>query len=436
MDKTLVASRYEIEKKLATGGMGEIFLARQLGDFGFQRKVVIKRLHEELCSETVHRDFFIQEAVISGKFDHPNIIHVYDVGADEQGLFMIMEYILGRDLMSIVRQSIKLKSFIPLEHALNIIAQIGEGLDYVHSLKDDSGDSLHLVHRDVTPSNIIVTLEGTAKLVDFGVAAVSGEDLSPGDGIIPGKMNYMAPELIEGHKPDKRADIFSLGVMFYELAVGRRLFKGSPDEVSRIILNSPVPLPTAAKNDMDPELELIILKCLEKDPDYRYSSARELVSDIESYCLKNKISLGKYALSRYIKELFRISPVKEVEQPEDDFDLDESFWDDFQDDHLVVAVIPPDFGDDLDDETYFEIMGNPDKAQEFFKSIKKSTPAPETVENEEEVELGEPENIKNHEVMKTEQSVNDDGKTNPVTWVLLALSVIFAATTIWLLFNR
>ncbi|MBU1220713.1 serine/threonine protein kinase [Myxococcota bacterium] len=433
MERSLKGSQYEIIRKLATGGMGEIYLALQSGDFGFKRKVVIKRLHQELTNDEIHRNFFIQEGVISGLFDHPNVISVYDIGQDEEGLYMIMEYIMGRDLMSIVRRAISHKQFIPLEHALNIIMQIGEGLDYVHSLKDENGKKMGLVHRDVTPSNIIVTMEGVSKLVDFGVAAVSGRDNSPAQGLIPGKMNYMAPELIVGGVPDLRADIFSLGVMLYELSLGRRLFKGTPEEVSKIIQSGQITLPTAVKPDLHPELELIILKSLEKDPVHRYSSAREMVSDIELFCTSQSISTGKYGLSKYIRSLFTADVPVESEEHGSviDLDFDESFWDDFQGQNLIIVESPDDFTRDLDDETYFDIMGDPQKAKEFFKQKRENSVAEIRI-----ADLKQEAKKSSEEKQKVLENPMDDGKTNIVTWILLFSSILLAISTIYLFIKK
>jgi serine/threonine protein kinase len=370
-DKNNKIGKYSIEKKLATGGMGELYLASNTGKHGFKRKVVVKRLHQELNDDHIYREFFIREAILSGKFYHPNIVQVYHMDEDKEGLYMVMEYILGHDLMSIVRQSIRKKAFIPLHHALNIVMQIGEGLAYVHSLKDKKGKSLQLVHRDVTPSNIIVSMSGFAKLVDFGVAAIKGDENKPQGGIIPGKINYMAPELIKGKEPEARSDIFSLGIMLYELTVGKRLFKGNSEKVREIILNKPIPAPTVHKKDFDPELEKIILKSLDKDPDYRYQQALDMVLDLEKYIRTNSLPSSHLELSEYIKNLFRVSNIphieklkNKVERDEIELDFDEDFLNDWSDEGALGAELPEEIPD-MDDEEYFAIMADPKKPRSF-----------------------------------------------------------------------
>ncbi|MDA3864455.1 MAG: serine/threonine-protein kinase [Deltaproteobacteria bacterium] len=407
-DKNNKIGKYSIEKKLATGGMGELYLASNTGKHGFKRKVVVKRLHQELNDDHIYREFFIREAILSGKFYHPNIVQVYHMDEDKEGLYMVMEYILGHDLMSIVRQSIRKKAFIPLHHALNIVMQIGEGLAYVHSLKDKKGKSLQLVHRDVTPSNIIVSMSGFAKLVDFGVAAIKGDENKPQGGIIPGKINYMAPELIKGKEPEARSDIFSLGIMLYELTVGKRLFKGNSEKVREIILNKPIPAPTVHKKDFDPELEKIILKSLDKDPDYRYQQALDMVLDLEKYIRTNSLPSSHLELSEYIKNLFRVSNIphieklkNKVERDEIELDFDEDFLNDWSDEGALGAELPEEIPD-MDDEEYFAIMADPKKAEKFF-----NTPEPEQ-ENKTEKNTEADKKDTEYEVEENEENNNSD----------------------------
>ncbi|MBU1068498.1 protein kinase, partial [Myxococcota bacterium] len=143
MENTTLGNQYQIVRKIATGGMGELFVANQFGEFNYQRQVVIKRLHPELATDALHRGLFIQEAVLSGRFNHPNLVHVHGITEDSNGLYMVMEYIVGMDLMGLVRAAIARRSFLPLEHALCIIAQIGEGLETVHSITDARGRPLN-----------------------------------------------------------------------------------------------------------------------------------------------------------------------------------------------------------------------------------------------------------------------------------------------------
>lgn len=386
MENTLIGNQYQVVRKLATGGMGELFVANQFGEFNYQRQVVIKRLHPELATDRLHRGLFIQEAVLSGCFHHPNLVHVHGITEDEHGLYMVMEYIAGRDLMGLVRAAIARRSFLPLEHALCIIAQIGEGLQAVHSLTDSRGRPLNLVHRDVTPSNILITQEGLAKLVDFGVARVQGQGTAGGDpavdeaDIIAGKINYMAPEMLAGGKIDHRVDLFGLGVILYELVLGRRLFRGTPAEAREAILTRPIPLPSVVKPGIDPDLEKILLKAVEKKPEHRYQTAAELVAGLEGYAVERRIPFSRLRLANYLQKFSQTAGAPDVEEPAGAGGAEASEWDGVQLD------FDQGFGDgwgrsgaegiqvaenslpDLDDEEWLELMGSPEKLAERKRS--------------------------------------------------------------------
>lgn len=376
MEKKL-QTEYQIVRKIAAGGMGELFLAVQQGKFQFQRQVVIKRMHPELAHDTLMRSLFIQEAILSGRFHHPNLVQVYDIAEDATGPFIVMEYIDGIDLMGIVRASIARRKFLPLEHVLCIVAQVAEGLQTVHSLTDAKGKTLHLVHRDVTPSNILITRNGIAKLVDFGIAKAEGDSPSMQNkaDIIAGKVNYMAPEVIAGGVVDHRVDLFGLGVILYELVLARRLFRGNAEEAQNAILHKPIPLPSAVRPNIDPELEKILLKAVEKNPEYRYQTAAELVVDIEQYAIHKGIRLSRLELGAYVRsfstnEIETSDEVVPATEPVDIIlDFDQGFgegWGRSAAGGLNTSnlLVP----DDLDDESWLELMANPEKLAQLAKS--------------------------------------------------------------------
>ncbi len=372
MENTILGNQYQIVRKIATGGMGELYVANQAGEFNYQRQVVIKRLHPELSTDPLHRGLFIQEAVLSGMFNHPNLVHVHGITEDENGLYMVMEYIVGRDLMGLVRAAIARRSFLPLEHSLFIIAQIGEGLEMVHKLSDARGRPMHLVHRDVTPSNILITHNGIAKLVDFGVARVrseGGKQTAEAD-IIAGKINYMAPEMLSGGSIDHRVDLFGLGVILYELVLGRRLFRGTPEEAREAILTRTIPLPSMVKPGIDPDLEKILLKAVDKNPEYRYQSAGELVSDLEEFAVERKIGFSRLKLARYLQRFNAPEKAEEaVAEPEagaEDWegvqlDFDQDFGEGWGQSETQGMNLPENSLPDLDDEEWLEMMGSPEK---------------------------------------------------------------------------
>ena len=379
MENTILGNQYQVVRKIATGGMGELYVANQSGEFNYQRQVVIKRLHPELSSDALHRGLFIQEAVLSGMFNHPNLVHVHGITEDEHGLYMVMEYIVGMDLMGLVRAAIARRSFLPLEHALFIICQIGEGLEMVHSLTDARGRPMHLVHRDVTPSNILITQNGIAKLVDFGVARVRAEGAkeTADAEIIAGKINYMAPEMLSGGSIDHRVDLFGLGVILYELVLGRRLFRGTPAEAREAILTRTIPLPSMVKPGIDPDLEKILLKAVDKNPQYRYQSAGELVLDLEKFAVERKIRFSRLKLAKYLQRFNAPDRAEEAAaEPESggedwegvQLDFDQGFGEGWGQSETQGMNIPENSLPDLDDEEWLEMMGSPEKLAQRQRS--------------------------------------------------------------------
>ena len=260
--------RYELLGKLASGGMGEIHLARLAGDGGFERLVVVKRLLPELVADEQFVAMFLDEARIAGRLSHPNVCEVHELGRDGTDYFIAMPYLEGvavADLLS-SPQDPRLVSAI--------VAQAAEGLHHAHELRGKDGEPLGLVHRDVSPSNLMVTTAGVVKVLDFGIAKVRGATARTEVGTIKGKYAYMSPEQVRGDDLDRRSDIFALGAIAWELATGQRLFKRPSDFLSaKAILEEPIPRVTGPLAD-------VIARALERDRDARYPTARELATAI------------------------------------------------------------------------------------------------------------------------------------------------------------
>src|SRR5262245_36890123 len=255
--------RYRIVRHLASGGMAELYIARQEAMGGFEKEIVLKTLHTKYAESPRVVSMFLDEARLAAKLNHQSIVHVYDV-ADEDGVkYIAMEYIHGENLTDIVRRGIAVDKYLPLEHAVHIARQTAAGLGYAHGRREPDGRQLRIVHRDVSPTNILVSYEGQIKIVDFGIARIQDE-LREESGIIPGKASYMSPEQVRGDPVDYRSDIFSLGIILYELTLGQRLFRGPPEVVMKRIVEDKVPPPTAIHRDYPPALELIVMRALEK----------------------------------------------------------------------------------------------------------------------------------------------------------------------------
>ncbi|MCA9610680.1 MAG: serine/threonine protein kinase, partial [Myxococcales bacterium] len=220
--------KYTLIRQIALGGMAELFLALQRSVAGFEKLIVVKRVLPHLAKDDSFIEMLLAEARIAATLNHPNIAHVYDVGKADGRFYIAMEHVNGEDLRSLVRQMKKKGvTAFPLEHALAIVLGCCAGLAYAHDKRDLDGEPMGIVHRDVSPQNILVTFTGDVKLVDFGIAkAGRGQMEDTGSGQLKGKVPYMSPEQAQGLHLDNRSDIFSLGIMLFELCTGRRLFRG------------------------------------------------------------------------------------------------------------------------------------------------------------------------------------------------------------------
>src|SRR5688500_16411890 len=270
-----LSDRYRLLKPIATGGMAEIFLARQKALAGFEKDVVVKLLRDRYRGDARVLEMFLNEARIGAVLNHPNIVHVYDVGEHDKQPFIAMEYIHGEELSQLCRRGLELARFLPLEHAVDLVRQAAEALGYFHNKRDEHGHPLEIVHRDISPSNLIVTHDGVLKIIDFGIARASWADRRDPDGLeksVPGKYNYMSPEQVRGERVDHRSDIFSLGIVLYEITVGKRLFTGRPEEVMQKVTRGRIKPPTFIRRHFPPALERIVMRALEAHRDDRYAS--------------------------------------------------------------------------------------------------------------------------------------------------------------------
>ncbi len=365
--------RYWLTDLLAVGGMAEIYLARQNAMAGFEKDVVIKRLKPELARDKRIVDMFLDEARIGARLNHPNIVHVYDVDEHEGLPYIAMEYIRGEELNQLCRRGLGLGNFLPLEHAVEVIRQAAAGMGYFHALRDDQGEGLEIVHCDISPTNLLVTEDGFLKIIDFGIARAKHQRFRD-SAAIPGKLSYMAPEQAKRERTDHRSDIFSLGVVLYEITVGRRLFKGPAHEVVNRLIECDIQPPTFVRRDFPGALEAVIMRALERHPDERYQSAYDLADDLEDFLRDAHLRSGPVRVARYLDELAlaaggerRPELISESEHARDedalDFDrgmfegfeataeaagVDLSEWDEFEESEREIAAalgIDPDLLD-------------------------------------------------------------------------------------------
>jgi serine/threonine protein kinase len=397
-DDNVFAEKYVLLRKLGEGGMAEIFLARQLGLGGFQKELVIKRIHKKLTSNEAYVEMFLDEARIAANLNHPNIVHIYDIGKAFGTYYIAMEYIHGRDLMEICRKGIAEKQFLPLRYAVRIISQLAEGLAYAQDHRDEDGRRVGIVHRDISPTNILVSFNGVPKLVDFGIAKAATQ-VADDIGTVVGKLSYMAPEQVRGELVSARSDLFALGVVLYEITVGRRLFKGPRQQVVDKICNQPIPPPTLVRPDFPPDLEQIVMRLLEKKPENRYPDGAELQSDLDGFLAEMGWKVDTHHLSRYLAGLFDVSgigievdPEEPEEDDEEDLDFDSpssgSYDNDFAEadkGEVIFASrmedeVAGDYSGDYDDE------GDDDEAVPAADDASAAEPEPEAeAESDEDV---------------------------------------------------
>jgi serine/threonine protein kinase len=299
--------KYTLIRKLAAGGMAELFLAIQKSVAGFEKLIVIKRILPTLNQDRAFIEMLLHEARIAATLSHPNIVQTFDVGAVDGTYFIAMEHVHGEDLRSIVRQ-MKKKAVVefPLEHALSIVLGICSGLAYAHEKRDLDGTPLNIVHRDISPQNVVVTFTGDVKIVDFGIAK-SGAQLHEHtrSGKLKGKIPYMSPEQARGEEIDWRSDIFAAGVMLFELTTGKRLFKAASDfETLKLICERDYPLPSQVRLGYPRELEAVVMRALAKDRTQRWQSAREMQAAIEEFVRRERLPVSTIALSQFMQGLF------------------------------------------------------------------------------------------------------------------------------------
>jgi serine/threonine-protein kinase len=297
---------YTLLRKLAVGGMAELFLAIQRSHAGFEKLIVIKRILPAMNQDRAFIEMLLHEARVAATLSHPNIVQVFDVDEVDGTYFIAMEHVHGEDIRAIVRQMRKVGAVeFPLEHALSIVIGLCAGLAYAHEKRKLDGKPLNIVHRDISPQNVVVTFSGDVKVVDFGIAKSDVKLNETRSGRLKGKVPYMSPEQARGEAVDWRSDIFSAGIILFELTTGKRLFKGQGDyETLKLICDREYPRPTQIREGYPAELEHIVMKALEKDREQRYQSAREMQQALEDFARRERIPVSTIALNHFMGHLF------------------------------------------------------------------------------------------------------------------------------------
>jgi serine/threonine protein kinase len=306
--------RYELMGEIASGGMATVYLARLSGVGGFRRFVAMKRLHPHLAGEKEFVEMFLDEARLAAGIHHPNVVSILEVGASPVGYYLVMEYVEGDTLARLLARAASTGQRLPTPVAVRIVLASLGGLHAAHELKDDEGRNLELVHRDVSPQNILVGIDGVARITDFGVARATSRLTSTRVGQLKGKLAYMAPEQASGDKLDRRADVFSAGVLIWETFASKRLFKADNEAATlQRVMNEPIPDLQRIAPHLSAELCAVVMRALDRDRDKRYASAAELSSALETAAVGRDGLAATREVAAYVKELLG----EEIEQQRD-----------------------------------------------------------------------------------------------------------------------
>ncbi len=304
--------KYHIFATLGRGGMADVYLAVARGPVGFNKLVVIKRLRAQLADEPTFRQMFLDEARLAARLNHPNIVQTFEVGEENGTYFIAMEYLEGQALNRLIREVIKQNVAVAPPLCAKIAADALLALSYAHSLRDYDGSPLGIIHRDVSPHNVFVTYDGQVKLVDFGIAKAASTTTETEVGVLKGKVAYMAPEQALGGAIDARADVFSMGILLWELLTRQRLLPGDNAAVTlHRLMNQPIPRASSVMS-LPPELDGIVARALEKDPSRRFQSAAEMRDALESFVVRSGFTVRTDDLAALLTQLF--APVREEVQ--------------------------------------------------------------------------------------------------------------------------
>jgi serine/threonine-protein kinase len=285
--------KYYLLDRIGAGGMAEVFLAVAIGPEGFQRMLVIKRMLPHLSQDRAFVRMFVDEAKLCGLLSHPNLVQIFEFGSIEDSFFIAMEHVQGQTLSAVRAKLAEVGRVAPVAASLEIARQVCLGLHYAHSLQSATGQPLGIIHRDISPSNLMLSFHGGVKILDFGIARVAEglRETHTQAGTMKGKVSYMSPEQIRMEPVDCRADIFAVGIVLHEMLTARRLFKATNEyNGARMVLESVVPLPSTVNSNVTPEVDAVVMRALERNADARYATAGDMAEDLEKILFEMRAS--------------------------------------------------------------------------------------------------------------------------------------------------
>ncbi|MBI4615027.1 MAG: serine/threonine protein kinase [Planctomycetes bacterium] len=305
MDDVVLHPRYRIVKRIAEGGMGSIYLAEQIGADGFRKTVALKTIRSSLLEDRETLDLFVGEAKLVADLIHENILQVYHLDKHDGQYFIVMEHVFGKTLEKFVKRHQSLKREVPIDLAAFIVSRVCRGLDYAHKKRDRSGKLLGIVHRDVSPSNIILNFAGVVKLTDFGIAKALTMKIPDEKEVIMGKYPFMSPEMAKFQGTDHRSDIFSLALISFELLTGKMVYNvESPEELVDKMENYRIPNVMKVNPRVPPRLNEIVMKGLEINPADRWQSAHDFGVALEHFMYDKGYGPTNEKLAAYLESIF------------------------------------------------------------------------------------------------------------------------------------
>ncbi len=304
---------YELVERVATGGMAEVYLARRAGPHGFQKVVAVKRILPQLAKDVDFVAMFVDEARVCARLSHPNIVQVFDFGEEEGELYMAMEYVDGTTAARLIRAAATKGVELPLDACLHVALSVLRGLEYAHNAKDDLGKPLSLVHRDVSPGNVLIDRSGAVKLTDFGIARAAELERRTDAGQLKGKLGYMSPEQVVGRELDARSDLFTLAIVLTEMVILRPLFAGGSElDVLLRIRDADLGALDRAKDRVPDDLKSVLFRALAKDPMLRFASAAAFAEALEDLVRRRRLQVGPAKLAVWIERL-GLTPAESVD---------------------------------------------------------------------------------------------------------------------------
>src|SRR5262245_20817803 len=297
--------RFELIRHLASGGMAQVYLARVSGLAGFERHVALKTLRAQNIVDESYINMFLDEARLVATLHHQHVAQVYEVGCADGTYFLAMEYVHGETVRAVLERAVDRGRRLPLEFCLSVTCAAAAGLHHSHERCGPDGTPLHIVHRDVSPSNVIVSYDGSIKLIDFGIAKADARTTRTRTGLVKGKVGYMAPEQARGDVIDRRSDVYALGILTYELTTQRRAFN-APTQMALVdlVAHGQVTAPSEVVKDYPVELERVVMNALELDPDDRFQDADEMKRALEGVASSRGLALGGHTVIDLLADLF------------------------------------------------------------------------------------------------------------------------------------